>query len=128
MQESDLNSFQAPLTDTEQLQPALVSHRAISTCALADSARLRAAPRSGPRRRLPLDSACGPSIGGNRPKFTFIGWNEGGPGAVVSILPPGVWVMGAPRAVVPGASRAAALLRWPAGSRPAIRPTAALST
>ena len=41
---------------------------------------MRASPRSGPSRRRPASSVRGSAIGGNRPKLTFIGWNERGPG------------------------------------------------
>ena len=102
-------------------------HRQIAA-ARADSARLRATPRSGPRRRLPLSSTRGSSIGGNRPKLTFIGWNERGPASIASIWPPVMWLSSAPIAVVGGGGASARPSRSAAAKRPAIRPIAALST
>ena len=46
--------------------------------------------------------ATGSAIGGNRPKFTFIGWNEDGPASMVSIWPPVICASSAPCAVVGG--------------------------
>lgn len=63
-------------------------HRARSTSARAESARLRARPRSGPDRRFPPSSNRGAAIGGNKPKLTFIGWNERGPVSIDSMWPP----------------------------------------
>ena len=42
--------------------------------------------------------------GGNRPKLTFIGWNERGPASIVSTWPPVMWPSSAPCAVVGGGS------------------------
>ena len=62
-------------------------------------------PRSGPRRRLPVSSTRGSSIGGNRPKLTFIGWNERGPASIASRWPPVMWLRSAPIAVVGGGAK-----------------------
>jgi hypothetical protein len=40
------------------------------------------------------------SRGGNRPKFTFMGWKERGPSSMVSMWPAVMWLMSAPSAVV----------------------------
>ena len=63
---------------------------------------MRATPRSGPLRRRPSASTRGSTIGGNRPKLTFIGWNERGPASIASIWPPVMWLSSAPSAVVGG--------------------------
>ena len=60
-----------------------------SRSARAESARLRASPRSGPARRLPASSNRGSTIKGKRPKLTFIGWNERGPGVDQFDVAPG---------------------------------------
>ena len=77
----------------------------MSSSARADRARLRATPRSGPRRRFPSASKPGVGIGGNRPKLTFIGWKERGPASIASIWPPVMWLMSAPITVVVGGGR-----------------------
>ena len=48
-------------------------------------------PALRPGRRLPASSARGSTIGGNRPKLTFIGWNERGPASIDSMWPPVMW-------------------------------------
>ena len=85
-------------------------------------------PRSGPRRRFPASSSPGSTIGGNRPKLTFIGWNERGPASIELMWPPVMWLRRAPIAVVAGGGSRARPRRSEAASRPAISPTAALST
>ena len=82
-------------------------HRAKSCSARAESARLRARPRSGPDKRFPASSNRGSAIGGNRPKLTFIGWNERGPASIDSIWPPVMWLRSAPIAVVGGGGSSA---------------------
>src|SRR5262249_25513153 len=79
------------------------SHRSRSARARAVSARFLAAPRSLPLMRLPVASRDGPSMGGNRPKFTFMGWNERGPTSLsTDRWPPVIWARSAPNAVVGG--------------------------
>ena len=104
------------------------AQRAKSCCARAESARLRASPRSGPARRFPAALKRGSAIGGNRPKLTFIGWNERGPASIDSMWPPVMWLRSAPIAVVGGGGSSSAPSRSAAARRPAMRPTAALST
>ena len=48
----------------------------------------------------------GSSIGGKRPKLTFIGWNERGPASIDSMWPPVMWLSSAPIAVVGGGEAA----------------------
>src|SRR5579863_1927927 len=107
---------------------ALSIHSAKSRAARVESRRFLARPRSGPRSFFPSASMRGSSIGGNRPKLTFIGWNERGPASIDSMWPPVMWLSRAPMAVVGGGAGNANPSRSAAAKRPAIRPMAALST
>ena len=49
-------------------------------------------PALGPGQAFPASSARGVAIGGNKPKLTFIGWNERGPASIDSIWPPVIWL------------------------------------
>ena len=60
--------------------------------------------------------------GGNKPKLTFIGWNDGGPASIVSIWPPVMWVSSAPCAVVGGGKETGSSRRSAAAKRPASKP------
>jgi hypothetical protein len=60
--------------------------------------------------------------GGNRPKFTFIGWN------VAAFAPPVMWASSAPWAVSAGGGSSRSPRASAAANRPATSPTAALST
>src|SRR5207253_889598 len=73
-----------------------VRARALSACFLATVFSL-------PRSRTPSAFLVGGVVsGGNRPKLTFIGWNERGPASMVSRCPPVIWPSRAPSAVVGG--------------------------
>ena len=80
-------------------------------------------------------SACRPlpsrewASGGNRPKLTFIGWNErGAPASSAAMWPPVIWPMRAPSAVVAGSGSSVSPRASATAKRPAMRPMAALST
>ena len=60
-------------------------------------ARFLAEPR--PNLRPSLSKVTVSASGGNRPKFTFIGWNDDGPASMVSIWPPVMCASSAPCAV-----------------------------
>ena len=65
------------------LDPARqIDLRARREGALARGAAFRAA------QAFAFLSTRGSSIGGNRPKLTFIGWNERGPVSIASMWPP----------------------------------------
>ena len=90
-------------------------------------ARFLASAFAAPRNRFPSSAFGVRPSGGNRPKLTFIGWNERGPSSMVSIWPPVMWLMSAPSAVVAGSGRIP--VRALGGCEAAgQRPTAALST
>ena len=74
-----------------------VSHASKSPSARSAMARFFARPRSSPLSFLPSAPCVGASIGGNRPKLTFIGWNEPLP---ASMCPPVTCASSAPSAVV----------------------------
>src|SRR5260370_7564128 len=64
------------------------------------NARRFAIAFAAPRSRSPAARRGGDfSSGGNRPKLTFMGWNERGPASIVSLWPPGMCATSAPRAV-----------------------------
>lgn len=48
----------------------------MSASARTPISRFLARPRASPLSRLPSSLWVGASIGGNKPKFTFMGWNE----------------------------------------------------
>ncbi len=58
----------------------------------------------------------------------FIGWKERGPASIVEMWPPVMWLSSAPIAVSGGGASSGRPRRSEAAKRPAIRPTAALST
>src|SRR6185503_3646109 len=93
------------------------------------SARFLAMVFAGPRKRSPSGPRVGMrASGGNSPKLTFIGWNEGGPASIVSMCPPVMWPSSAPCAVVGGGSAIGSPSRSAAAKRPASKPIAADST
>ena len=79
--------------------PAIeIGERALAERALARQVLGRAAAEFA----AVLVERRGSASGGNRPKFTFIGWNEDGPASMVSIWPPVICASSAPCAVVGG--------------------------
>jgi len=99
-----------------------------SASARAESARLRATPRSLPLMRRPFAACEGASSTGNRPKLTFMGWKERLAPASAQRWPPVMWARSAPKAVVAGGGSQRVPLACAAAARPASRPMAALST
>src|SRR5260370_16642482 len=91
------------------------SARALSACFLASVLAV-------PGRRMASAS------GGNKPKLTFIGWNERGPASIASTWPPVMWFSSAPCAVVGGGSAIGSPSRSAAAKRPVKSPIAADST